>query len=159
MNKASLIQVIINELSKKLIIATQAAHAAHDEATHEDAQAENKYDTRGLEASYLAGAQSERAAQLETALAYFENLALKSLVPQEIIAAAALVELESEGRKMWYFLSSQEGGLEVKCDGQKVFVLGTQSPLGSALLGKSEGDDVTVNTPTGVREYEILSVM
>ena len=93
MNKASLIQIIINELSKKLVIATQAAHAAHDEATHEDAQAENKYDTRGLEASYLAGAQSERAAQLEAAVAYFQNLALKPLEAKEMIAATALVEL------------------------------------------------------------------
>ena len=60
---------------------------------------------------------------------------------------------------MWYFLSSQEGGLEVECEGQKVFVLGTQSPLGAALLGKSEGDDVAVKTPTGVKEYEIASVI
>ena len=159
MNKGSLIQIILNELSKKLSIATQAALAAHDEATHEDAKAENKYDTRGLEASYLAGAQSERAVQLQSAVAYFENLALKPLEAKEIIAATALVELELEGKVAWYFLSSQEGGLEVECEGEKVFVLSPQSPLGSALMGKSEGDDVAVKTPTGVREYEILSVM
>jgi transcription elongation factor GreA len=32
------------------------------------------------------------------------------------------------------------------------------SPIARALIGKSEGDDVQVRTPTGVRNFDILSV-
>lgn len=32
------------------------------------------------------------------------------------------------------------------------------SPVAKALIGKLEGDEVGVNTPSGVREYEILQV-
>jgi len=32
------------------------------------------------------------------------------------------------------------------------------SPVARALIGKSEGDEVQVRTPTGVRSFEILSV-
>ena len=32
------------------------------------------------------------------------------------------------------------------------------SPIGRALLGRSEGDDVKVRTPRGIREFEILKV-
>ena len=32
------------------------------------------------------------------------------------------------------------------------------SPVARALIGKSEGDEVPVHTPTGVRSFEILSV-
>jgi len=32
------------------------------------------------------------------------------------------------------------------------------SPVAKALIGKLEGDEVGVNTPNGVREYEILEV-
>jgi transcription elongation factor GreA len=32
------------------------------------------------------------------------------------------------------------------------------SPIGRSLLGKSEGDDVRVETPSGIREYEIVEV-
>jgi transcription elongation factor GreA len=36
--------------------------------------------------------------------------------------------------------------------------ISTASPIGKALLGKEEGDEVTVPTPTGVREFEILKL-
>ncbi len=32
------------------------------------------------------------------------------------------------------------------------------SPLGKALLGKEEDDEVRVNTPGGLREYEVISI-
>ena len=32
------------------------------------------------------------------------------------------------------------------------------SPLGNALLGKEEGDEVQVKTPGGLREYEVVSI-
>jgi transcription elongation factor GreA len=36
--------------------------------------------------------------------------------------------------------------------------ISTSSPIGRALLGKEAGDEVTVPTPTGVREFEILKL-
>ena len=33
------------------------------------------------------------------------------------------------------------------------------SPLGNALLGKEEGDDVSVKTPKGVLEYEVVKIV
>ena len=64
-NKQSLVKKIIARLTGELELYAKAAHAAHAEATHEQSKAENKYDTRGLEASYLARGQSKQAAELE----------------------------------------------------------------------------------------------
>ena len=33
-----------------------------------------------------------------------------------------------------------------------------QSPIGKALLGKQEGDEVTVQTPSGARHFEVVSL-
>ena len=33
--------------------------------------------------------------------------------------------------------------------------ISTVSPIGQALMGKEEGDEVKVKTPTGVRNFEI----
>ncbi len=38
-------------------------------------------------------------------------------------------------------------------------VISFLSPLGNALLGKEEGDDVSVKTPKGVLEYEVVKIV
>lgn len=159
MNKKILIQIILEEIQKNFELAKQVAQNSRDEATHEDSKAENKYDTRGLEASYLAGAQAKRAAQLELAVTYFENLLKKSFKTETSIASNALVKLQSDEISAWYFLSPYEGGLKVQFQNEEVLVLGTQSPLGAALLGKNKEDVLEVKTPLGLREYGICEIL
>jgi transcription elongation factor GreA len=36
--------------------------------------------------------------------------------------------------------------------------ISTSSPIGKAIVGKQEGDDITVPTPTGVRRFELISL-
>jgi hypothetical protein len=61
MDKFLLQQQVLERLAEDLLQAEQAARAAHDTATHEENIAENKYDTLGLEAAYLATGQARRA--------------------------------------------------------------------------------------------------
>ena len=37
-------------------------------------------------------------------------------------------------------------------------LISTSSPIGRALMGKQEGDEVVVPTPTGVRKFEVLKL-
>jgi len=64
MQKAQLLQLIIASLSDSLALLEKAARASHAEATHEGSKAESKYDTRGLEAAYLAGGQARQAKEI-----------------------------------------------------------------------------------------------
>ena len=61
MDKSLLQQQVLERLAEDLLQAEQAARAAHETATHEESVAENKYDTLGLEAAYLATGQVRRA--------------------------------------------------------------------------------------------------
>ena len=74
-NKNALIAKIIEQLTAELELFAKAARASHAEATHEQSKAESKYDTRGLEASYLARGQSRQLAETEQAIKQFEMLA------------------------------------------------------------------------------------
>lgn len=58
MNKSLIRQQILERLNDELIAAQSALQSAHEAATHEDSVAENKYDTFGLEAAYLAHGQA-----------------------------------------------------------------------------------------------------
>src|SRR5690349_11771048 len=64
-NKQKVVLAIIEKLRGDLALYHKAAGAARAEATHEQSRAEHKYDTRGLEASYLARGQSRHAAEID----------------------------------------------------------------------------------------------
>jgi len=74
MNKRAIIQKITAKLVSELEVYFRAAQFSRAEATHESNKPENKYDTRGLEASYLARGQSKQAAELEAAIAEYQKL-------------------------------------------------------------------------------------
>src|SRR5687768_8190463 len=108
----------------------KAARAAHAEATHEQSKAEDKYDTRGLEASYLARGQSRQAGEIEQAIAQFEALPLRDFAPNDAIDVGAVVELQGKREKSFYFLGPRGGGTEVQHEGKEIVVITPQSPLG-----------------------------
>jgi hypothetical protein len=70
-NKAALLKKIMAELTAQLERYAGAASTARAEAIDEENQAEDKYDTRGLEASYLAAGQSRQMAETAEALQKF----------------------------------------------------------------------------------------
>ena len=140
MNKRALIKKITAKLAGELQIYFRAAQFSRAEATHESSKAESKYDTRGLEASYLARGQSKQAAELEAAIAEFEKLNVRTFADGEAIGIGALVELENGGGNFFYFLGPRAGGTEVVHDKKEVLVITPHSPLGEQLLGKKSGD-------------------
>src|SRR3954467_14708012 len=103
-DKKALLRDLESQAATALGVLRQAALAAHEAATHSESKAEDQYDTRGLEASYLAGAQSKRAAQWEEVLSIFRHIDLKDFGPATPIASTAIVELESDEKKSYYFL-------------------------------------------------------
>ena len=142
MNKASVVQQIIAHLDTELLRYTKAARVAHGEATDEQSRAENKYDTRGLEASYLARGQSQQVVETEQAREQYVSMSLRAFGPAEVIGVGALIELEIDGGRLWYFLGPAAGGTEVRCENMEVFVITPQAPLGRLLTGKRQGEQV-----------------
>jgi transcription elongation GreA/GreB family factor len=158
MSKRAVIKKIIARLTDELEIYFRAAHASRTEATHESSKAENKYDTRGLEASYLARGQSKQAAEIEAAIAEFEKLPVKKFGADDPVGIGALVELENGGENFFYFLGPRAGGTEILHDQKEILVITPQSPLGEQLLGKRSGDKLKLKLGGEIRAAEILSV-
>ena len=80
MKKAELVEQIITSLTESLAVLEKAARASHEEATHESSKAESKYDTRGLEAAYLAGGQARQAREILDSIKVYESLAARVLI-------------------------------------------------------------------------------
>jgi transcription elongation GreA/GreB family factor len=158
MNKRAIIQKITARLAGELEIYFRAAQFSRAEATHESNKAENKYDTRGLEASYLARGQSRQAAELEAAIAEFEKLGAKKFAAGEAIAVGALVELEHAGENSIYLVGPRAGGTEIEQDRKDILVITPQSPLGGQLMGKKAGDQLTLNLGGAKQLAKVLKV-
>jgi transcription elongation GreA/GreB family factor len=139
-NKAAVVKKIIDHLNADLELYFKAAKAAHFEATHEQSKAENKYDTRGLEASYLARGQSRQAAELEQSLHQFRALVVRPFGVGAPIDVGALVELGVGQERAWYFVGPRAGGTEIQHAGHEITVITTQSPIGQQLVGRKQGD-------------------
>jgi len=157
-NKPALIRKIIAQLTSELELLMKAARAAHAEATHESSKAENKYDTRGLEASYLARGQSKQAAEVAQAIQDFESLAVREFAAAEAIDVGALVELKSKSESAFYFIGPRAGGTEVVHEKQEVLVITPQSPLGAQLVERKQGDNVKLAIAGATSEFRIAAV-
>jgi transcription elongation GreA/GreB family factor len=161
-NKRALVEKIVAALAGGLDVYAKAARAAHAEATHESSKAENKYDTRGLEASYLARGQSKQAAETIQSIQEFQALILREFSPQEEIDVGAFVELksrrESRRESNFYFIGPRAGGTEVIHDGIEVLVITPTSPLGQQIVGRKQGDKLKLQIAGAASELRIESV-
>ncbi len=158
-NKNALIAKIIEQLTAELELFAKAARASHAEATHEQSKAESKYDTRGLEASYLARGQSRQLAETEQAIKQFEMLALLEFGPNVPIQLSALVELEGSGERAFYFMGPRAGGTEITHEEKEILVITPQSPLGVQLMGRKQGDRLRMEIGGLMNEYRVASVL
>src|SRR5581483_8126336 len=139
MNKNLLLQQIVARLGDNLEVLTKAAQAAHVEATHESSKAESKYDTRGLEAAYLAGGQARQAKEILDAIKLYQSLPLRTFAAADPIDLTAVVKVAVDGVSSMYFIGPKSGGLEVDYEGEELVVITPQSPLGQNLMGKTSG--------------------
>jgi transcription elongation factor GreA len=91
-----------------------------------------------------------RIMQVRQRLGEVESIDL-SKIPTDRVAYGSrvvLFDLEKEEKIKYRLVTSEESDPE---NG----LISTVSPIGQALMGKAEGDEVRVKTPTGVRNFEI----
>lgn len=158
MNKADLVQKIIQQLEEKLQIAHAATQRAIDAATDEETIPEHKYDTLALEASYLAHGQAMRVKESEEELRQYRALILRDFTDAPINVGAYIVLEDGKADEKYFFIGPCSGGLIVKWQGNEVFVLTAKSPLGHALVGKEVGDEVLVKIVDKTISYDVVTV-
>ncbi len=91
-----------------------------------------------------------RIMQLRQRLSEVESIDL-SKIPTDRVAygsTVVLYDIDKDEKVTYRLVTSEESDPE---NGQ----ISTVSPIGQALMGKEEGDEVKVKTPTGFRNFEI----
>ena len=99
------------------------------------------------------GMMEARINFIESRMAKYNVIDMKTLGGDKISFGATvdLEDVETNEKKRYTLLGPDETGF---CKGS-VSIL---SPVGQALLGKSQGDEVVIIVPRGRVEYEVLSI-
>lgn len=164
MDKLLLQRLVLERLAEDLLQAEQGARTAHETATHEENIAENKYDTLGLEASYLATGQARRAEAIRQAIGQWQQFRPRAYDAGQGIQLGALVRLghaddDEKQQQLLLFLGPDGGSMKLALeDGQFVQVISGAAPLGRALLGKHEGDELSIQVAASRQQFEVLRV-
>lgn len=158
MNKQALVEAVCSKLEADLVAMKEAARATYDAATNEESTPENEYDTRALEASYLAGAQAKRVLEIERQLLALRKIEIKTFSENDPADITALIDVEHNGKSQTFFLMPGGGGISLSQNGKSVQVISPTSPLGQSLIGTRKGDDVVVEIGSKTQEYEILKI-
>ncbi len=134
----------------KSVDRPQVIQAIAEARSHGDLSENAEYEAARNQQGFIEG----RIAELEAYLARAEVIDTARLHAADSVIFGTHVDL--------YDLHTDEqvtyqivGDLEADLDNAQISF---SSPIGRALIGKQVGDEVEVNTPGGVREYEILKI-
>lgn len=91
-----------------------------------------------------------RIAQIRQRLGEMDSIDITKLPTDRVAYGSEVVlyDLEKEEKVTYKLVTSEESDPDNGC-------ISTVSPIGQALMGKEEGDEVKVKTPTGWRNFEI----
>jgi transcription elongation GreA/GreB family factor len=155
LDKKLIVSQLIQQLEIDLEALEIAAHSTKEYVTDGDVKSEGKYDTRAIEASYLAGAQEKRVEEIKLDIQMLKDLELH---PTTAAQLGSLVKIKFNNEERMYFISSTGGGSLVNINGTAILVISVFSPIGSEVLNLSQSDSFEVETPAGIRHYQITAV-
>jgi transcription elongation factor GreA len=125
-------------------------HAIAEARAHGDLKENAEYHAAREQQGFIEG----RIKQLESELSHAQVIDVASLNAGSRIVFGATVELADadNGEEKRYQIV---GDLEADI---KQGLIAISSPVARALIGKHEGDTVTIEAPGGTREYDIIGV-
>jgi len=130
---------------------------ARDTATHKDCLGSSKYETMGLEASYLAQGQGTRLLELERSLAYFKQVKLQQ--SKSITLETYIMLNDEDDKQTWLWMAGDAGGLKISYQQQTITVITPKSPLGKAMIGKNIDDEFSLKLMGKEKSFEVLSLV
>ena len=142
MKKSKIIEVVLEHLRADFKRRQTAARRTREQGNDAESKSEGKYDTRSTEENYLADGLARQALEAAAAAEAIEQMPVREFARGEAIDLSALVELEFVKETEFFLIATAGGGTEVVWDKKTILVLTPESPLGSRLIGRHEGERV-----------------
>ena len=155
MNKSDILEVIRAECRRTLKHMQDANSAAVEGATDSESRAETKWDTSGLEASYLARGYARQFEELANQYDQLQSIEVKDFLNKPI-GLGALIQCEIEDVATWFFLLPNCGGMELQVLGEEITVITPDSPLAKVLFNKRSGAEYSLSNGRAGKILQVL---
>jgi len=132
------------------VLRPENVRAIEEARAHGDISENAEFDAAKDRQALLDG----RIRELEHRVTTAEVIDITTITPSDRVifgTTVQLIDMQTDTECRYQIVSQEEA------DARQGRITPT-SPIGRALLGRSEGDDVKVRTPRGIREFEILKV-
>jgi transcription elongation factor GreA len=133
----------------KTIERPNIIQAISEARAHGDLSENAEYHTARERQGFIEG----RIAELENKLPRVEIIDVSKLKGDRVVfgATITLVDVDTDREFVYQIVGEDESNIDKG-------LLSVSAPLARGLIGKSQGDEVEVQTPSGSRAYEILKV-
>ncbi len=134
----------------KRVARPKVIKAIADARAHGDLKENAEYHAAREQQSFIEG----RIKDIEGKLSHAQIIDVTTLdAGGKVVFGATvdLIELDNDEEFTYQIVGDDEADI-------KQGLISVSSPIARALIGKSEGDDVFLQTPNGPREFEILDV-
>jgi transcription elongation factor GreA len=134
----------------KSVDRPRVIEAIAEARAHGDLSENAEYHAAREQQSFLEG----RIKELESTLSNAHLIDVATLTAGSKVVFGATVELadaETDERRGYQIVGDLEADI-------KMNLISISSPLARALIGKHEGDTITIDAPAGQREFEIIVV-
>ena len=134
----------------KTVKRPEVVAAIAEARAHGDLKENAEYHAAREQQGFIEG----RIKQLEGELSHAEVIDVSKLNAGSRIvfgATVTLADVETDEEKRYQIVGDLEADI-------KLGMIAISSPVARALIGKHEGDAITIDAPAGQREYEIVGV-
>lgn len=139
------------ELDRLKTVARPRVIASIAEAReHGDLKENAEYHAAREEQGFIEG----RIQEIESKISAAQIIDISKMANngKVIFGTTVVIEnLDTEERQTWTIVGDDESNLEQR-------KISYNSPIASGLIGREEGDEVTITTPGGDADYELISV-
>ena len=125
-------------------------HAIAEARAHGDLKENAEYHAAREQQGFIEG----RIQQLEYVLSHSQLIDVATLNAGTRVVFGATIELaasDSDEEVTYQIVGDLESDI-------KLGLISISSPIARALIGKHEGDTITIDAPSGQREYDIIAV-
>ena len=134
---------------RKTALRQEITQAIAEARAHGDLKENAEYHAAREKQSFIEG----RISELEDVTSRAEVIDAEKLSGEKVTfgTSVSVVDEETDEESLYHIVGPYETDISKR-------MISTSSPVARAVIGKSVGDSVEVQTPGGVRSYEILSI-